>query len=136
VGDLILDTGTHTVTRDEQPLDLPHLSYDLLLALVRAAPNLLSHDELMDQVWGDVVVSPETLTQRVKLVRDALGDDPHEPRYIGLVRGEGYRLIAAVSTLAPPKARPLRDRAGLWVGIGLQPRQRISIRLPCCLSWT
>jgi hypothetical protein len=73
----------------------------------------------MDQVWGDVVVSPETLTQRVKLVRDALGDDPHEPRYIGLVRGEGYRLIAAVSTLAPPKARPLRDRAGLWVGIGL-----------------
>ncbi len=119
VGDLIVDTGTHTVARDGQPLDLPHLSYDLLLALVRAAPNFLSHDELMDQVWGDVVVSPETLTQRVKLVRDALGDDPHEPRYIGLVRGEGYRLIAAVSTLAPPEARPLRRRPVLRVGIGL-----------------
>ena len=75
VGELILDTGTHTVTRDGQPLDLPHLSYDLLLALVRAAPNLLSHDELMDQVWGDVVVSPETLTQRVKLVRPVMAEE-------------------------------------------------------------
>jgi hypothetical protein len=51
------------------------LSFDLLLELVRAAPNLLTYDELMQRVWPGLVVSYETITQRVKLVGDALGDD-------------------------------------------------------------
>jgi TolB-like protein/Flp pilus assembly protein TadD len=53
-------------------------------------------------VWTGLVITPETISQRVKLVRDALGDDPHAPRYIAGVRGRGYRMVATV--------RPLADR--------------------------
>ena len=93
VGDLLIDTGPQRVTRDGNVIALPKLSYDLLIALVRAAPNLLSIDALMAEVWPKLVVSPETVSQRIKLLRDALGDDPRNPRYVEGLRGRGYRLI-------------------------------------------
>jgi TolB-like protein/DNA-binding winged helix-turn-helix (wHTH) protein len=98
VGDLLIDTGPQRVTRDGHVIALPKLSYDLLIALVRAAPNLLSLDALMGEVWPKLVVSPETVSQRIKLLRDALGDDPRNPRYVEGLRGRGYRLIPAVES--------------------------------------
>jgi TolB-like protein/DNA-binding winged helix-turn-helix (wHTH) protein/Tfp pilus assembly protein PilF len=105
VGDLTIDTGTQVVSRAGDTIALPKLSYDLLLVLVRAAPNLVSLDELMRLVWPGIVVSPETVSQRIKLLRDALGDDPREPRYIAGLRGRGYQFVAAVKELeAEPAA--------------------------------
>jgi TolB-like protein/DNA-binding winged helix-turn-helix (wHTH) protein len=98
VGDLLVDTGPQRVTRDGHVIALPKLSYDLLIALIRAAPNLLSIDALMGEVWPKLVVSPETVSQRIKLLRDALGDDPRNPRYVEGLRGRGYRLIPAVES--------------------------------------
>ncbi len=99
IGDLVLDTGKRQVRRGNAVLDLPRLSYQLVLALARAAPNLVTHDELVNLVWSGKLVSPETVTQRIKLVRQALGDNANSPRYIGLVRGEGYRMLAEVREL-------------------------------------
>lgn len=101
VGDLILDTGRRRVTRDDVSLNLPKKSFRLVHELVEAAPNVVSQDDLVYAVWPGEVVSPETITQRIKLVRQALGDDAQEPRYIGLVRGEGYRMLADVEPLPP-----------------------------------
>jgi TolB-like protein/DNA-binding winged helix-turn-helix (wHTH) protein len=102
VGDLIIDTGRQRVTRDGNAIALPKLSYDLLIALVRAAPNLLSIDALMAEVWPRLVVSPETVSQRIKLLRDALGDDPRNARYVEGLRGRGYRLIPTVERAFSP----------------------------------
>jgi len=100
VGDLLIDLGRQRVTRGEGVIGLPKLSYELLMALARAAPNLVSIDALMEQVWPKAVVSPETLNQRIKLLRDALGDDPRNPRYVEGLRGRGYRLIPPVERVA------------------------------------
>jgi TolB-like protein/Flp pilus assembly protein TadD/DNA-binding winged helix-turn-helix (wHTH) protein len=102
VDDLIVDIGRQRVTRDCQEIPLSQLSFELLVALARAAPNVLSFDELMERVWPGLVVTPETVSQRVKLVRDALDDDPHSPHYILGVRGRGYRMLAEVSPLTSP----------------------------------
>jgi TolB-like protein/DNA-binding winged helix-turn-helix (wHTH) protein/Tfp pilus assembly protein PilF len=101
VGDLVVDTARAQVTRDGVELPLPKLSFDLLVALIEASPSVLSLDALMDRVWAGVVVSPETVSQRAKLLRDALGDDSRAPRYFTSVRGRGYRLVADVVPLAP-----------------------------------
>ena len=101
VGDLLIDTGRQRVTRNGDAIALPKLSYDLLMALVHAAPNLQSIDTLMREVWPKLIVSPETVSQRVKLLRDALGDDPRNPRYVEGLRGRGYRLIPAVERTLP-----------------------------------
>jgi len=99
LADLTIDTGRQLVSRAGDPIALPKLSYDLLLVLVRAAPNVVSLDELMRLVWPGIIVSPETISQRVKLLRDALGDDPRVPRYIAGLRGRGYQIFAAVKEI-------------------------------------
>jgi len=99
VGDLTIDLGRVTVTRGDEPIKITRLSFDLLLALVRAAPNVLSNEALMAEVWPGLVVAPETVVQRVKLLRHALGDDQAEPRYIGSMRSRGYWLLAEVKRI-------------------------------------
>jgi DNA-binding winged helix-turn-helix (wHTH) protein len=105
VGDLEIDSGTFTLRRQGEEIALPKLSFELLLCLARHAPNVVGTETLMDEVWGQVVVGEETVKQRVKLLRKALGDSSSDPRYIAAVRGRGYRLLAEVS--------PLVDEAGV-----------------------
>jgi len=97
VGDLRIDAGRRVVTRGDVAIPLPKLSFDLFLVLIRSAPNVVSIDEFMQRVWPGLVVSPETVSQRVKLLRDAIGDDPRDAKYVAGVRGSGYRLIADVT---------------------------------------
>lgn len=107
--DLTLHVGQHRLERDGKPIELGRLTYALLVALVESAPNVLTHEELVRAVWGGRSTTPETVTQRVKLLRDALGDDAQRPRYVGLVRGGGYRLIPPVERLDAPSASAQRD---------------------------
>jgi TolB-like protein/DNA-binding winged helix-turn-helix (wHTH) protein len=104
--DLVLDTGLRRLERGAEPIELGKLTYTLLVALVEAAPNVLSHDELTQRVWGGRLTSPETVTQRIKLLRDALDDDAEQARYIGLVRGQGYRLLPDVERVLSAAGRP------------------------------
>jgi DNA-binding winged helix-turn-helix (wHTH) protein len=108
VSDLVIDLARQRVTRGAAEIPLPRLSFDLLLVLIRAAPAVLSNDELMAQVWPGVIVSPETVSRRVKLLRDALGDDPRAPRYVAGLRGRGYRLVPEVRSVekASPRLAP------------------------------
>jgi adenylate cyclase len=102
IGDLLLDVGQQRVWRGDVEIHLPKLSFDLLVTLVRAAPNLVSNYELMERVWQGIVVSPETVSQRVKLLRSALGDDARKPCQIAACRGRGYRFAADVRALDEP----------------------------------
>ena len=96
IDDLNLDVQRGELTRQEEVITLPKLSYDLLVALAKSAPALLSQEQLMAIVWPDRVIGDETLKQRVKLLRKSLGDDASAPTYIEAVRGRGYRLIPTV----------------------------------------
>ena len=98
VDDLLVDLRRRTVIRGKQPIDLPDLSFKLLAVLIRHAPGGVDKDQLIGEVWGGAVVSDETLAQRVRLLRQALGEDSQNPRYVTAVRGRGYRLIPEVKT--------------------------------------
>lgn len=99
--DLEIDSGRQTVTRDGTELHVPKLSFDLLLVLARAAPNVVSVADLMERVWPRQVVGVETISQRVKLLRRSLDDDAEQPRYLTGERRRGYRILAPVVSLAP-----------------------------------
>ncbi len=132
VGDLILDVGRRRVTRDGEILELPKLSFRLLHALASAVPDVVSQDELIQQVWPGRVVSPETITQRIKLVRQVLGDDASDPRYIGLVRGEGYRMLVSVEALAPEEGSLTR---GLVAELGRRRVLQVAL-LYAAVAWS
>ncbi|HET9473805.1 MAG TPA: winged helix-turn-helix domain-containing protein, partial [Steroidobacteraceae bacterium] len=134
LADLVIDTGTRQVWRDGAEIPLTGLSFDLLRALLDVGTRVVTSDELMDRVWPGRVVNAETVAKRVELVREALGDNSQEPRYIALVRGRGYRLLHAPQTagqrdsthaVAPDtpistpseKSAPRPRRLALMVGI-------------------
>ncbi len=78
----------------------------LLVCLARAAGQVVSFQRLLDEVWGDVVVSPASVYQSVSQLRKILGDTDATPAYIATVPRKGYRLVAPVrwleSTSSPP----------------------------------
>jgi TolB-like protein/DNA-binding winged helix-turn-helix (wHTH) protein/Flp pilus assembly protein TadD len=86
----------------------------VLIRLAAAPAEVVSVDQLMDDVWKGVIVTPNSLYQVVAELRRALGDDPKTPTYIANVLRRGYRLIAAVApwdalpvaAADPPTARP------------------------------
>jgi TolB-like protein/DNA-binding winged helix-turn-helix (wHTH) protein/Tfp pilus assembly protein PilF len=107
VGDVFIDLGTRQVVRAGVPLAMPPLSFDLFVALAQRAPDAMSSAELMERVWSGRIVNDETVAKRVELVREALGDDSRESRYIALVRGHGYRITAPVEPLSQRENTPL-----------------------------
>lgn len=98
--DLEVDLARESVRRGEDEIDMPDLSFRLLATLIRHSPDTISKDELVREVWGEVIVSDETLSQRVRLLRQALGEDAQNPRYLSSVRGRGYKLICAIQALS------------------------------------
>lgn len=99
IGDLVLDAGTGTITRQNRRLELPPLSFSLLVSLARHAPDTVRREELIEEVWSGTAVNDEALSQRVRLLRETLGDDATRPHYIGSVRGWGYRVVAPVERI-------------------------------------
>ncbi len=102
VGDLLVDTYARTVLSNGEVVDLPDLSFRLLLALARHAPNRVGKEELIAEVWEGLEVGDETLTQRVRLLRQAISEDNDRSNYIQTIRNQGYRL--AVPVVSPAES--------------------------------
>ncbi len=115
VGDLEVDVGKAEVTRGDEKIALPKLSFDMLCALINAAPAIVTNDELLSQVWPGLQVSPESVSQCVKRLRSAIGDDSQQPRYILGVRGRGYRLIPVPERLTESRPPTTSDAVNLSI---------------------
>lgn len=92
IADLEIELSTATVRRDAEILAVTDRSFELLRVLIGGAPEVVAHRDLLDAIWPGQVVSPETLKQRVRLLRQALGQAPGLSEYIVSVHGRGYRL--------------------------------------------
>ena len=93
VGDIAVDTGTHTVRRGGEPVTLRPKEYDLLIALLRRRGQVASRTELLAEVWGYAgEVYSRTVDTHIAELRRKLEDNPAEPRYVLTVRKTGYRL--------------------------------------------
>jgi transcriptional activator of cad operon len=72
----------------------------VLLCLAEHAGEVVSIDDLLNQVWSEVIVAPDSVYQAVASLRRLLGDDPKQPTYIATVPRLGYRMVATVSPWA------------------------------------
>ena len=84
--DLHIDPVRQQVWRQtggaREPLPVHGLSLQLLLKLLQHGTEIVSADQLISEVWAPAIVNEETVTQRVKLLRQALGDDGRAPRLV------------------------------------------------------
>lgn len=98
--DLAIDVARRRVQRGDTVLDVAGLSFELLAYLLAQGDRVVGFDELIACVWAPAVVGEETVTQRVRLLRQALGDDGRNPRYLRSVRGKGYQLCSLPQPVA------------------------------------
>lgn len=103
--DLHIDRALQQVRRGDAVLPVSGLSWRLLDCLLEHGTDVVDFDTLARQVWAPAVVGEDAISQRVKLLRQALGDDSRRPRYVRSVRGRGYQLCAPPQACAP-MARP------------------------------
>ena len=87
-------------------VEIPPLAFDLLVYLLRHRNRVVPKEELIERMWGKVVVSPSSLSQGIWAVRRAVRDTGGEQRVIKNVRGRGYRLVAEVEVAAAPPVAP------------------------------
>src|SRR5262245_8332280 len=69
--------------------------FDLLLLLLERRHEAVSRREILERVWSDVIVSDGALSQAIRTLRRALGDDPRNPVFIRTVSRHGYRFVCS-----------------------------------------
>ncbi len=105
--DLVVDADRHEVTRAGSTIPLTRVEFRMLLAILDADGRVLSRDQLLDAVYGQdgAEVLDRTVDVHIGRLRDKLGDDAEQPRYVGTVRGVGYR-AAPPATAAATSIEP------------------------------
>jgi len=93
-GDLKIDLARRIVQVSDQKIQLTPTEYDLLKALVRHPDRVLTHRQLIREVWGGTCYEDEMHLLRVNIsnLRHKLETDPTRPRYVVTEAGVGYRL--------------------------------------------
>ncbi len=93
VGDLTVDIEKRLVCMKGEEIALTPTEYKLLTALVKHAGKVLTHQQLLKEVWGkNSTENSHYLRIYTQHLRQKLGDDPMRPRYIVTEAGVGYRL--------------------------------------------
>jgi len=94
VGDLVVDVAAHRVMRSGEEIHLTPIEFDLLRTLARHRGKLVTHKQLLREVWGPAYET-ETSYLRVHFahLRAKLEPNPSNPRYIVTDPGVGYRLL-------------------------------------------
>jgi Tol biopolymer transport system component/DNA-binding winged helix-turn-helix (wHTH) protein len=110
-GDFRLDPAAKTLFCQNAPVALTPKVFDTLQFLVEHAGRLLEKDELMQNIWHDRFVEESNLTFNIKMLRRALQDDAHRPRFIETVPRRGYRFIAEVKQISTPLPLTTTDDA-------------------------
>ena len=93
LADLTIDLDRYEVTRAGRPIPLTRVEFRLLTSLIEAGGRVLTRDQLLDAVYGQdgADVLDRTVDVHIGRLRDKLGDDADDPRYVATVRGVGYR---------------------------------------------
>jgi transcriptional activator of cad operon len=100
IGDWCVHPAAGQISRDGQTSRVEIRTMRLLLCLAEHAGEVVSIDELLNEVWSDVSVAPDSVYQAVTSLRRLLGDDAKQPTYIETVPRLGYRMVAKVSPWA------------------------------------
>ena len=101
---LELDAHAWELRRAGQPQKLERIPMEILLLLAQQHGKLVSREQIVERVWGKGVYldTDNSINGAMRKIRQALGDDSGEPRYIQTVTGVGYRFIAQPAVASAP----------------------------------
>jgi len=96
IGDWCVNSALGQISRNGETTRVDARTMRLLVCLAERAGQVVSIDDLLDQVWPGVAVTPDSVYQAVTSLRRLLGDDAKRPTYVATVPRQGYRMVASV----------------------------------------
>lgn len=93
-GDLRVNVSSATVTKGEKELFLSALEYRLMLLLLQNKGQILTRNQLLEEIWdaSGEYVNDNTLSVYMKRLREKIEENPQSPRLLHTIRGIGYRM--------------------------------------------
>lgn len=94
IGNLEINFKEYQTTKNGNPLKLSPREYELLSSFIRRQGEIISRDELLNQIWGyDSFPNTRTVDAHIAKLRQKIEDNPEEPKLIITVHGIGYKMI-------------------------------------------
>jgi TolB-like protein/DNA-binding winged helix-turn-helix (wHTH) protein/Tfp pilus assembly protein PilF len=99
-----LDPHSFELRRAGQRVKLERIPLQLLFMLAGNRHRLVSREEIVQEIWGNniFVDADNSINTAVRKIRQALQDDPENPRFLRTVPGKGYRFTAQTIAPVPP----------------------------------
>ena len=106
--ELELDLKRYELRRRGRVLRLEKIPMELLIFLIENKDQLVSREAIVERLWGkDVFLDTEQgINTAVRKIRQALHDDPEQPRFLQTVVGKGYRFVGDVRLASDGIASP------------------------------
>ena len=103
--DVELDAQRYSLRRSGRNLKLERIPMELLLYLVERRGLLVTREEIIEKLWGkDVFLDTDnSINTAIRKIRQALKDNPEQPRFVQTVAGKGYRFIAPIVQADEPR---------------------------------
>ena len=94
IGNLEINFKKYTASKNGKPLKLSPREYELLSCFIRRQGEIISRDELLNQIWGyDSFPNTRTVDAHIAKLRQKIEDNPEDPKLIITVHGLGYKLL-------------------------------------------
>ena len=100
LGDQRIEPARCAILTAEGEIRVEPRVMDVLVLMVRHAGQVVTREEFIKTIWNGTFVTDEVLSRCIYRLRQALGDNPRQPRFIETVSKRGYRLIAPVRNTA------------------------------------
>jgi DNA-binding winged helix-turn-helix (wHTH) protein len=101
------DSARRQVFRAGQEVHLSRKAFDLLGILIASQPRVVPKSELLERLWPATFVVEGNLSNLVTEVRQALQDDPHNPRFVRTAHGLGYAFCGSLSATEKDEPKTL-----------------------------
>ena len=115
-GPFELNAAERSLRKANQVIPLGGRAYDILIALLENAGDVVGKAELIARAWPDVTVEEGSLRVHLSALRKALGDGQFGDKYIASIQGGGYSFIAPITRLPAN-----HDRGGASEGLSNLP---------------
>jgi serine/threonine protein kinase/tetratricopeptide (TPR) repeat protein/TolB-like protein len=105
--DFELDVRSYELRRSGQALKLERIPMEVLILLIEFHGQLVTRDQIVERIWGKgtFLDTDNSINAAIRKIRQVLGDDPEQPRFVQTVTGKGYRFVAPVQEGSPPSAQ-------------------------------
>jgi len=113
-GPFCLDPANATLLHNETAKRLQPKTFEVLFVLVQNAGHLVTYETLIQMVWGSEVHN-QSLRWQVSRLRDSLGVDRSQTKYIETVPKRGFRFIAQVERVAVGGKDPRQEHTSIAV---------------------